>query len=304
MRIRKIVPWIFGLFFGQLCLAHQPHEFYVVIQDSICTPVVLLYDTCEHPYLYHATLHAPVCETNKCYAIDINMYWDMIGRFHHLDTLQGHPLTKLDHVPFLSQDYKKLQNILKNHESVLQYYKKDDLVHDRRVSTVDGFTGATASELKASVIEGAVYSCYTLWHIAHDAIRDSIRHTTRSLLDSTLVREMLDRHDRSINYFLIDNLDEQGFINNAQVLLTAIFEGQGYFPKYAVSKLPTAMVQDALVQKEMVLHFDSLDYFTQVTLLERLGEVTLIDAWEEKLMQDKNTNDNTKNHLIDRLLGH
>ena len=62
--------------------------------------------------IYSGRVSTPVCEGSKCYTIQILFYWDLIGRFHHFDSIPGKGLTKLDHIPFTTEDYEKLAIIL------------------------------------------------------------------------------------------------------------------------------------------------------------------------------------------------
>ncbi len=41
----------------------------------------------------------------------------LIGRFHHFDTIPGKRLTKLDHIPFTAEDYRKLAEALDERDS-------------------------------------------------------------------------------------------------------------------------------------------------------------------------------------------
>lgn len=106
------------------------------------------------PDSYQAYIKSPVCEKDKCYEIEITMQWDLIGRFREYDTLSGKGLTKLDHIPFTDQDYKKLEQLLKDPNSPIGDYRKEELIRDTRKSELDGFTGATIREINDIVVGG------------------------------------------------------------------------------------------------------------------------------------------------------
>jgi len=193
-----------------------------------------VYDAAGIPDFYRAHITTPICEADKCYAVEIVFYWDLIGRFTDYDTIPGAGLTKLDHQPFHGQDYKKLLQILRDDYSILASYDKEELVHDKRISEIDGFTGATINEIKASVIEGAAYSCYTLWHIAHGPLSEKLKRTTYDMLDKALVKKMVNMKDQRINYFLIDHFSSGDFMIYMPEIFRSLDDREGYYAKRIV----------------------------------------------------------------------
>lgn len=275
---------------------------YITVADSVHIEIKTLLDSLGILDAYSARVFTPVCEVDKCYAIEVYFYWDAIGRFLNYDTIPGSELTKLDHEPFTHADYRKLNYILSNPNSVLAQYTKEELVRDVRASDVDGMTGATIHEIKETVIEGAVYSCYTLWHIAHGEAKDSILKATRSSLDRSLVRKLVHQQDQEINYFLIDNFSKEDFAGYLPEILKAIEDGVGYFAKNAIEKLPADALQDNLSQRFFASNFSQLDYFAQVALLKRLGGVSLSQELKDALKVQLDDRNSHKNELIRQVL--
>lgn len=276
----------------------------IIVADSVNIEIKALYDSDGLLNTYSARIFTPVCEVDKCYAIEAYFYWDAIGRFHHYDTIPGSELTKLDHEPFTHADYVKLNYILSNSNSALASYTKEELVRDVRNSEVDGITGATINEIKETVISGAVYSCHTLWHIAHGSVQDSIQKVTRKLFDNELVKKLTAKQDQEINYFLIDNFSNEDFIKYLPELLQAIEDGEGYFAKNAIEKLPSEALQDSLSQSFFTSNFSQLDYFAQVALLKNLGGVSLSQELKDALKAQLEDRNSHKNELIRQLLNY
>lgn len=252
---------------------------------------------------YKSQVFTPICEEDKCYAVEINFWWDPIGRFHHYDTLPGQPLTKLDHDPFLEEDYQKLSDILTNPNSVLAKYKKEELVQDTRTSEVDGITGATIQEVKENVIEGAVYSCYTLWHLAHGSVVDSIKQTTLKRLNPSFVKKLVSSEDQEINYFLINHFSEEDFARYLPEILETIGDGKGYYPKNAIEKMPVDVVRDSVTQSFFSKNFNQLNYFSQIALLKKLSGDTLTEELAAVIKHELTDRKSIKNDLIKALLG-
>lgn len=273
------------------------------ISDSIRVDVLANYDSLGLLVNYQARISTPVCEPDKCYAIDIIFYWDVIGRFQGYDTIPNFGLTKLDHKPFSDLDYIKLDDILQNPNSPLALYTKEQLVQNTRSSEIDGFTGATIQAVKGSVIEGAVYSCHVLWHIAHGAVVDSVRQVTKKSLSREFVGKLVSLQDQEINYFLIDNFSEADFHNYMPEVLQTISIGKGYYAKNAIERMPENMLSKESAQGYFAANFSQLNYFAQVALLKKLNKDHLSDGLKNKLKQELDERDSYKNELISQLLG-
>ncbi len=270
--------------------------------DSAQLEIHEIYDEGGLLEQYRVRVYTPICETDKCYEVELEFFCDPIGRFLRYDTLRGKELTKLDHIPFREIDYHKLQEILSNQNSILANYAKDELVSDTRVSEIDGFTGATILEVKESVIEGAVYSCYTLWHLAHGALVDSLRQRTAKDFTAALVDKLVDLNRQDVNYFLIEHLSENQFQEFLPQVLQTIENGQGYYPKNALERMPGSAVNSAMAQEFFARHFPELDYFTQVALLKQLDQEQLAESLSRVLEQSLGERGSLRDQLIKGLI--
>ncbi|XOV91629.1 MAG: hypothetical protein ACFHWX_15615 [Bacteroidota bacterium] len=274
-----------------------------IYTDSLEIDLHPIYDETGLLNGYKANVFTPICEEDKCYAVEIDFYWDLIGRYDHFDTIPGSPLTKLEHEPLNQEEYIKLDQILSNPSSVLATYKKEDLVKDIKVEGVDGVSGATIAEIKESVITGAVYSCYTLWHIVHGAVVDSIRSMTYQELNEDLVSKMVEMEDQQINYYLIDRFSENDFLLYLNYVLQTIENGEGYYPKNAIEEMPNTVLNKVEVQEFFALHFEEFNYFTQLSLLKKLKPDLISRQLRSKLKTQIDDRNSQKNRLILELIG-
>lgn len=274
---------------------------YISISDSLGFEVNAYLDSLGLVDQYGARVYTPICEGGKCYAVEIDLYWDLSGRFHHYDTVPGKKLTKLDHIPFSDSDYLKLKNILNNPNSPLASYSKEQLVRDNRISTVDGFTGATVSEVKEAVIEGAVYSCHTLWHIANGPVSDSLQKVTTGMFSKELVEKMIGLNDPHMSYFLIHNFSDNDFTLYLPEVLEAIKQGEAYFAKNAIEQLPAELLCEDICQIFFAHNYPQMDYFEQLALLEKLQPHCVNKALYEVLLLDSEERSSYKNELIKKL---
>lgn len=270
--------------------------------DSLKIQLQVKYDSLNLLDSYSAHISTPVCEGSKCYTVEINFHWDLIGRFQHFDTLSGKGLTKLDHIPFTREDYRKLEAILKNPLSRLAAFSNEELVKETRSSAIDGITGATNVELKASVIEGAVYSCHTLWHIAHGPMVLDLQSVTQQFFSQELLQKLVSSEDQGINYFLINHFSPEEFAQYLPEVLKTIEHGEGYFAKNAIEKMPAGIVNSQEAQSFFAIQFDHFDYYAQVALLQKLEAKSLNPDLRKVLARQIDTRDSYKNKLIKTLL--
>lgn len=252
---------------------------------------------------YQARIFTPICEEDKCYAVEIDFFWDLMGRYVGYDTIPGAPLTKLEHEPLTSEEYTRLDQILGNRSSVLGNYEKEDLVLDIEEEGVDGVSGATITEIKESVITGAVYSCYTLWHIVNGPVVDSIQQKTYSQLNESLVQKLIDLSDQEINYYLINSLSVEDFHKYLGFVLQSIESGQGYYPKNAIEKMPCSTFIEDNAQLFFARKFDSFNYFTQMALLKKLEPGRINEVLSRTLRAHLDDRNSQKSKLISRLVG-
>jgi hypothetical protein len=250
---------------------------------------------------YSANIMAPVCEEGICYNVNVTFNWNLIGEFIDYQVQPYDPLTKLDHKPFTLGDYAKLQSILTNHDLTFTGLPADKLVV-KVEETVDGYSGATIEAIKGEVIDGALFTCYTLWHIANGAVVDSIRRHTQRQLDKPMITRIIGYQSPSAHYYLIDNMSEVQFEQNLSEIIELIKIGKGYFPKNAIEKIPESLFSKREMQDFLVHSYDSLSYYTQVAALNKLHKVSLQGNLVEKLLAEISDRNSAQNQKIITLI--
>lgn len=259
-------------------------------------------DDQDLPDFYVAHVKTPVCEDSQCYDIEVMLKFDLTGQFLGLDTLAGKGLTKLDHIPFTDGDYDQLQSLLMDERSPLGWYEKEALISDTRNSDLDGFTGATILEIRDIVIDGGVYSCYTLWNLVHRNLKFIAQERTKVLFDEGLIRKMVSYKEERYHYFIINHLASEQWLMFEEALLPLLNFNQGYFLKNAVEKMPREFLESETVQIFFAKRFAALNYFTQVAFLKRLDGVSISWSLRQTLQSETNTSNTLKNQLISALL--
>ena len=146
--------------------------------DTLHLPVFLVETMEEKELFYGVKLQMDVCNDQVCLPLEVNLFWDLLGNFHHFSREKNIHFTKFDHDRFVDNDYKKLQEILIDTLSVLRDYEVEELL-DKRPNKysvkVDAVTKPTAPLFSNVTVPGALYTVYTLWHIVNGNIKQELR---------------------------------------------------------------------------------------------------------------------------------
>lgn len=160
--------------------------------------------------------------------------------------------------------------LLKKTDPALASLNKKDLISKKKGDELDGYTGATISAVKNEVVQGAVYSCFTLWHIANGCVKDSIQSHTKTFLSPTLVNRIMMSDSPEASYFLISNFEKDDFFTYKTEMLEMLRNSEGYFAKEALDVIPTELIAEKGFQDSLADLYPKLDFFAQKSLLERL----------------------------------
>lgn len=235
-------------------------------RDSVfLNPVYFCIDSLDN-YLYYSSIKTTVCSDTLCQLVFLDIYWDLAGNYVRFDTLQGIPLTKNDHLPFSSQDYFKLQTTLRNENSILGEKTRDELldqIQTRYSKEIDAVTGATAKELKSAVVEGALYSTYTLWHLVNDGIKQKILENTLKINNAEIEKQLLNSQNPRTIIIGLRNLDEKYYFNHFEEILELMKSGHPLVNFYIVKKMPQNLLKIEQNRKSILEMWDQFDRNTQ-----------------------------------------
>ncbi len=148
------------------------------VNDTLSFPVFLIETSEKKELLYGARLETDVCNDQICLPIQVNLFWDLLGNFHHFSREKDVHFTKFDHDYFVDEDYQKLQEILMDTLAVLRDYDVEDLLEkkpNKYSAEVDAVTKPTAPLFSNVTVPGALYTVYTLWHIVNGSIKQELR---------------------------------------------------------------------------------------------------------------------------------
>jgi hypothetical protein len=235
-------------------------------------PIKICTDARQIPVGYQAELDMAVCEDKLCANIILSMYWDLAGNYVRFDTIPGKPLTKFDHKRFTNDDYKKLDYILKDRNSMLRMLDKEDLVDisiQIKATTVDAVTGATPATIKNAVVEGAVYSSYSLWHMVNDAVKDSMATFTRRIYSGQIIQRLLNSDNFETQLFALRQFKPIDYQVYFMELCQVIYRSIPLIKGYIVGKLPLPFENQELNIK-LVSLFPILDSYSKSIFINRI----------------------------------
>jgi hypothetical protein len=285
--------------FSSLLVGENEGKFKVLMQNGGEFQVDEELDINGFLTAYRSNIMVPVCEKGVCYNVNIIFHWNIIGEFEKYETMDGFPLTKLDHVLFEPTDYKKLQNILRSQDLRFTGMTASELVKNEKL---DGLSGATLEAIKSEVIEGALFTCHTLWQVANGAVVDSIHASTSQQLDNTLIQRIAALCSNKAYYFIINNLSSSQFRENLTTIAGMIKDGKGYFPKHAFEKIPKELFNDEAFQKFIINEYSNFSYYTQLAVLKKLTGAALSLSTQNMLLGQIDNLSNSQNIMLLNLL--
>ncbi len=241
-------PRFFAMNEEYLHVAKEEEAFFISGEDtSLQHQVYLLKDSSEADLLYFAPIVTPVCIDGKCKPVHISLYWNLIGNYVGYALPPSIPLSKYDHESFEEKDYKRLHQLLLDDKSVLKRKKLEDLFDknarpDKKVrykgEEIDGVTGATRKEIKESLVAGALYSCYTVWHLAHGEVKDRIVARTLAERKDEIDPQLLYSPYRDYQHFAIRQLDTLDLLRHLPRMVEILPEAAPLTRTYLLKKLP------------------------------------------------------------------
>lgn len=255
----------------------------------------LALDNEGRPLYYFRNIYTPVCNTGECKPVYINFYWDLLGNYTRFTMPANEVLTKTDHREFQEKDYAKLQEIIAKETSIFSELKMEDLVvkgTEKISDSVDMKTGATLKTIKNEVIEGAVFTCYTLWHLAHGKIKTEITRITETLTDKTLLHNFLQSKNYHYQYWAMDKvINTAGHVTATyEDDIARIIEGNNIFTaKYALQKAGADFFADR--QLWLWETANKAVYPLQMAIYKRMAALVLTDKVSLKVAQSLTGNE-------------
>ncbi len=275
--------------------------FQFLTDDSVLLDIYGYYDNAGLLDGYTSHVITPVCEDSSCYNAEIDLFWDLTGNFKTFKIIPKNPLTKLDHIPFTKADYNKLMQVLFIKSPSFVYMKRSQLVVNDNPE-VDGITSATAAQVKEDMVYGAIYTCYTLWHIANGQIVFKIKEHTANNLNKQLIKKLLMSEKVEEHFLIISAIDADYFSIFLHQILALADRHKGYFIMSVIDNMPASLMKSGEVQDFFTSNFSQMEYQVKNKLLEKLYNVPLKSSLQVALINGILPGNSIQNEKIIRLV--
>lgn len=239
----------------------------------------LLKDENNLPLIYYSDINTPVCIDGICKPLFIEMYWDLTGEYIGYGVYPDQLLSKYDHDNFEEQNYNKLHALLSDEHSVIGRRNLRGLYDIQQERTekikfkgkeIDAVTGATKTEVKNSIVEGALYSCYKLWHIAYGDAEQQIKDQLPKIYNENVENFFLESDWGNYNTYAAKSLSPDRFHAKLNPLIKIIRSASPISRAYILKKMPKEVFGRSEMTAELFPFFGELDFNSKTLLLEAL----------------------------------
>jgi hypothetical protein len=189
----------------------------------------------------------------------------------------GEFLSKTEHDPFNADEYDRLHELLSDANSALAGYSIEELVPVKDTSTsnkVDAISSATIAAVLDYIVEGAVYTTYTMWHIVHGPTKREIERLTIEKLDSDLALLILNKNNLKDQVWVLNHISGRMHISpELESKLMELINGKDiYLAERSLNALkPEAINKE--IQLELAKIFTSSGFLQKRLILQKLKEI-------------------------------
>lgn len=194
-------------------IVHQVEVYHPGRADihGVTQELVELQDATGHPVEFYMDVRSVICLDTKCKIVPVRLFWDHLGFYKRYELARGVKLEKAEGKLFTRDDYRKLHQVLQQENSPLKQLKLEDLVAEGNEQlVVDAIAGATILIDEGAVVEGAAWTCYTLWHWVYGDVVKIIRQITGDANSLEELRTFLNEGDEDHQVFALEQLLARG----------------------------------------------------------------------------------------------
>lgn len=235
-----------------------------------------------YPVSYHRKLRASVCFDDQCRALDVNIYWNITGRYLGIELPSGEYLSKTDHDPFTADDYRRLNGLLADPQSPLGRMSYEELVAKPPLSAkgVDAVTSATAKSVLEYIVKGAAFTTYKMWHFIYGTTKDRVTELTIQSLSPELILHILQSPDPADKLWALNHIN--GYVSLSPPLrdrLLKLLDGGNYsLSERALNAIPITDLRSEAMQLAMAQRIGNGDYSKSKLLIGKLKQVPVLHS--------------------------
>lgn len=244
--------------------------------DSQSCDITRIIDSNGFPQEYYLDVDSVVCGDNVCEVIKVRIHWDALGGYLRYELPKGGNLTKNGHKSFSTADHEKMHMILSDPNSALRKFDPASLTLEANDHDVDAVTKPTPLFYQNSVVNGAIYTCYTLWHWANgDASAKIVEMTSKTCTHEQLMRYVNEGTEKFF-IFAMNQLGERGVFDTATVnaVIKRANHDRAFYLQGAIGYFEMSQTKNIpdLYYKAMLRFFSEGNSQKRTLCLRSLGE--------------------------------
>jgi len=262
---------------------------YTDFQDTIVGDTLYLEFTSKGlPRSARRKISTGVCIDGQCRKLQMSVYWDITGRYLGFELPPGEFLSKTEHEPFNDKEYKQLHTLLADPYSPLANYTLEELVPPTKQENkaVDAVSSATVKEVLNSVVEGAVYTSYTLWHIVYGNSQKEVKKLGLHYFSEELAMHILENQDSDSRIWALNNLQTLNEWSDSlqQKVLGLIGNQNFYLSERAINSFNSELLNSADFQRQIYSVFERSEYSVKRLIITKLSKATVLsDELKDRL---------------------
>jgi len=244
--------------------------------DTLFNDTLLEHSSADNfPVMYSRKIMTAVCIKGECRLVRIELFWDCTGRYLGFELPPGEFLSKTEHVKFVPSEYDRLHKLLSDPLSALANYALSDLVvvKDSTKQKVDAKSSATIAAVLDYIVEGAVYTTYTLWHIIYGQTRREVEKLTAEKLNDKMILAILNSKNLEDQIWALNHISEKVELTPPlqDKLMQYISGDDVYLAERALNAIrPEALSEE--MQNRIMQVFSDGEFLKQRFILQKLKD--------------------------------
>tara|TARA_R110002050_G_scaffold149169_1_gene275539 strand:- start:8597 stop:9733 length:1137 start_codon:yes stop_codon:yes gene_type:complete len=272
--------------FNEFSISKEIHaEVPIIIdfKDTLSNDTLVEYLSEEQiPVMYSRKFLTGVCIDGKCRMLNIELFWNITGRYLGFKLPEGEFLSKTEHVKFNSNEYDMLNHLLANPLSELANYSLKELVpeEDTTKYKVDAVSSATIAAVLDYIVPGAVYTTYTLWHYVYGPTKQEIEKITSERLSTEIALELLNSQNKDDQIWTLNHISGKVEISvSLQDKLMEIISGNDiYLAEQSLHTLkPENLTSE--IQIELINTFIKVGFLQKRLIIQKLEDSPNLDNY-------------------------
>lgn len=229
------------------------------------------------PIRYFKTIIGDVCSSKECRLLDIEIYWNITGRYLGFRLPKGEYLSKNDHVPFTEKEYQQLHSILADESLPLDKVSFEELLV-KPESGLDAISGATSKSIADMVVKGAAYTTFKLWNTVNGNTMDKVSELTTKQLNSYLLHLILQSTSVTDKLWALNRLNSSVKLTPQleDKLLEVIGSNDFYLSYNAIKALSPNHLESNDFQNRLFSIYPKTNHSIRTALLKKLEEAPFL----------------------------